>query len=127
MFKFKVGQHVWFLIAPLDATEDPEYLEGIITRRYTDDDVIHGSPDGLYEIRVEGNDSFRGMYDREERDLYGSLKDLQKDVTNDLRGDVQYFEKEIFRLKEQLTKTRVARRVAKQRLDKWLKRCEEQK
>ena len=125
MFKFKIGQHVWFLVGPPDDYEAPEYLEGVIIRRYTDDDVIHGSPYALYEIKVEGNDSSRGIYDREESDLYGSLKDLQKDVTKDLRGDVQYFEKEIFRLKEQLTKTRAACRVAKQRLDNWLKRCEE--
>ena len=125
MFKFKIGQRVFFLIGLPDCDEDPEYLEGVITRRYTDDDVIHGSPDALYEIKVEGSDSSRGTYDREERDLYGSLKDLQKDVTKDLRGDVQYFDKEIFRLKEQLTKGRAARRMAKKRLDKWLKRCEE--
>jgi hypothetical protein len=122
MFKFKIGQHVWFLIGSLDDNEDPDFLHGTITRCYTED-LFHGSPDAYYEIGVDGD----GFYDREERDLYGSLSELQKAVAKDLRGDVQYFDKESFRLKEQLMKTRAARRMAKKRLDNWLKRCENEK
>ena len=86
MFKFKVGQHVWFLIGPLDDDEDPDFLHGTITKCYADEDCIHGSPDAYYEIRVDGDD----IYDREEGDLYGSLAELQKAVTEDLRGNIMY-------------------------------------
>jgi len=62
MSKFKIGQRVFFLIGPLDCDEDPEYLEGVITRRYTDDDVIH-YPGYECDWKWAGGDVDWCMYD----------------------------------------------------------------
>lgn len=126
MFKFKVGQHVFFLVDPyLEVTDAPEYLEGVITRCYINEDTPHGSPDAYYEIKVEGNKNDRGIYDREEVYLYSSLKDLQEDVTGALMDDVEYWEKEIIRQIEQLSEVRAECRAARKRFKDWQKKCKE--
>lgn len=126
MFKFKIGQRVWFLVDPyLEVADEPEYLEGVITRRYIDEDTPHGSPDAYYTIKVEGNENDRGIYDREERDLYSSLKDLQEDVTGALMDDVEYYEKEVIQQKEQLSEAREDCRAARKRLRNWQQKCKE--
>lgn len=113
MFKYKIGQHVWFLVGPLGEDEDPEYLEGDITKQYVDDDH-HGSPDALYEIQAAD-----GVYERAEEDLYASFDELDKAVTADLQYCVDHARKRIKELKEELTEARADREAAKQRLVRW--------
>lgn len=113
MFKYKIGQHVWFLVGPMAEDEDPEYLEGFITKQYVDDDH-HGSPDALYEIRAAGD-----FYDREESDLYASFDELDKAVTEDLQYWVNQARKRVKEIKEELTEARADREAAKQRLARW--------
>lgn len=117
MFKFKIGQHVWFLVGPMGEDEDPEYLEGDITKQYVDDDH-HGSPDALYEIQAAGD-----LYDREEADLYASFDELNKDVTEDLQYWVNHARQRVKELKEELTEARVDKAAAEKRLRDWNLRC----
>ena len=114
MFKFKIGQHVWFLVGPMGEDEDPEYLEGFITRQYVDDH--HGSPDALYELQAAD-----GVYERAEEDLYASFDDLNKAVTTELQYCVDHARKRIKELKEELTEARADRKAAKKRLARWEK------
>lgn len=116
MFKYKIGQHVWFLVGPMADDEDPEYLEGDITKQYVDDDH-HGSPDALYEIQVAGD-----LYDREESDLYASFDELIKAVTEDLQGWVDYARRRVKAIKEELDEACADREAAKRRLARWAKR-----
>lgn len=125
MFKFKIRQRVFFLVGPLAEDEDPEYLEGVVTNRYMDDDIPNRSPDFYYEIKVEGNKADRGTYVRAEEDLYGSLKELQEDVEGDLMDEVEFFEKEIISLKDDLSKMREDCRAARRKLRKWQQKCKE--
>jgi len=119
MFKYKIGQHVWFLLGPMAEDEDPEYLEGFITRQYVDDDH-HGSPDALYEIQAAGD-----LYDREEYDLYASFDELNKAVTEDLQYWVDHAKQLIKKLKEELHEARSEAVVAKKRLARWVERSQE--
>lgn len=122
MFKFKIGQHVWFLVGPMsigpmaDDDDDTEYLEGFITRQYVDDDH-HGSPDALYEIQA-GDD----LYDREESDLYASFDELNKAVTADLQYWVDHTRQRVEEVKEELAVACTDREVAEQRLAEWVER-----
>ena len=116
MFKYKIGQHVWFLLGPMAEDEDPEYLEGFITRQYVDDDH-HGSPDALYEIQAAGD-----LYDREEYDLYASFDELNKAVTADLQYWVDHTRQRVEEIKEELAVACTDREVAKQRLAEWVER-----
>ena len=113
MFKYKIGQHVWFLVGPMGEDEDPEYLEGYITKQYVDDDH-HGSPDALYEIQ-SGDD----FWERDEEDLYASFDELDKAVTEDLQYWVDHARQRVKELKEELTEARADRKAAKQRLARW--------
>jgi hypothetical protein len=113
MFKYNIGQHVWFLVGSMSDEEDPEYLEGDITKQYVDDDH-HGSPDALYEIQA-GDD----LYDREEADLYASFDELNKAVTEDLQYWVDHARKRVKEIKEELNEARADRKAAKQRLARW--------
>lgn len=113
MFKYKIGQHVWFLLGPMTDEEDPEYLEGDITKQYVDDDH-HGSPDALYEIQTAD-----GVYDRAEEDLYASFDELSEDVTDDLEYWAGQAVQRVKELKEELTEARADREAAKQRLERW--------
>lgn len=115
MFKFKIGQHVWFLVGPMLDDEDPEYLEGDITKQYVDDDH-HGSPDALYEIQAAD-----GIYERDEEDLYASFEELNKAVTADLKYWVERDTERIKDLKEKLVLVRASREAAKGRLERWEK------
>ena len=116
MFKYKTGQHVWFLLGPMAEDEDPEYLEGIITKQYVDDDH-HGSPDALYEIQ-SGDD----LYDREESDLYATFDELNKAVTADLQYWVDHAQQRVQEIKEELDEACTDREAAKQRLARWVER-----
>ena len=120
MFKFKIGQHVWFLIGPLDDDEGPDFLHGIITRRYTEA-PFYDSPDAYYEIVVEGD----GFYDREEGDLYGSFAELQKAVTEDLRGDIKYYEERVREIRTELKEACTDVSVSKRRLKVWQRTCQD--
>ena len=116
MFKYKIGQIVWFLVGPMGEDEDPEYLEGFITRQYVDDDH-HGSPDALYEIQ-SGDD----LYDREESDLYASFDELSTAVTADLQYWVDHARKRVKEIKEELDEAWTDWEAAKQRLARWAER-----
>ena len=122
MFKYNVGQHVWFLvgpmsIGPLSDDEDPEYLEGFITKRYTGDEW-YTSPNAVsYEIQ-SGED----VYDREEGDIYPSFDELNKAVTEDLQYWVDHTEQRIKEVEEKLTELRTDGCEAKQRLARWVER-----
>lgn len=115
MFKYKIGQHVWFLVGPMADDEDPEYLEGDITGRYTDDEW-HDSPTGVYELQ-SGDD----LYERDEEDLYASFDELNKDVIEDLQYWVDHARKRVKEIKNELTEARADREAAKQRLARWEK------
>ena len=121
MFKFKIGQHVWFRIGPSDDDEDLDFLHGTITRRYTEA-PFYGSPDAYYEIGVEGD----GFYDREEGDLYGSFAELQKAVTEELRGNIEYHEGRVREISAELKEARAAVSVYKRRLRAWQRTCQDQ-
>ena len=115
MFKFKVGQHVWFLIGPLDDDKDPDFLHGTIMKCYTEEAVYHGSPAACYEISVADD----GIYDKEEMYLYGSFAELQKAVTEDLRGNIMYHEGRVRRASAALKAARTDVSTAKRRLKAW--------
>lgn len=117
MFKYKIGQHIWFLVGPLGYDEDPEYLEGCITKQYIDDDDHHGSPDALYKIQAAGV-----IYDREESDLYASFDELNKAVTGDLQYRVDHARRRVEEIKEELDEACAAKEAAKQRLARWVER-----
>ena len=121
MFKFNIGQHVWFLVGPMSIgpmadDDDPEYLEGYITKQYVDDDH-HGRPDGVYEIQ-SGND----VYERYEGDLYASFDELNKAVTEDLQYWVDCTRQRVEEVKEELDEACTDREVAEQRLAEWVER-----
>lgn len=121
MFKFKIGQHVWFLVGPMSVgpmadDDDPEYLEGDITKQYVDDDH-HGSPDAWYKIQAAGV-----IYDREESDLYASFDELNEAVTANLQYWADYTRQRVEEVKEELAVACADREVAKQRLDEWVER-----
>lgn len=120
MFKFKIGQHVWFLPGSLDDDEDLDFLHGTITRRYTEA-PFHGSPDACYEIRVDGD----GIFDIEEEDLYGSLAELHKAVTEDLRGDIEYHEDRVREIRAELKEALTDISTSKRRLKAWQQKCNE--
>lgn len=117
MFKFKIGQHVWFLLGPMTDEEDPEYLEGDITRQYVDDDH-HGSPDALYEIQTAD-----GVYDRAEEDIYESFDELREAVTDDLEYWVDQAAQRVKDIKEELAEARIDKAAAEKRLRDWNNRC----
>lgn len=112
MFKFKIEQHVWFLIGPM---KDPEYLEGVITKQIAVAD-LHGSPDAVYEIQTAD-----GTYDRDEEDLYASFDELCSAVANYLEYEVRHAEKRIREINQELSGARVNLSIAKKRLAKWEK------
>lgn len=116
MFKFKIGQHVWFLVGPMEEGEDPEYLEGDIIKQYVDDDH-HGSPDAWYKIQAADV-----IYDREEAGLYASFDELNKAVTADLQYWADYTRKRVKEIKKKLDEACADREAAKQRLARWEKR-----
>lgn len=113
MFKFAINQHVWFLVGPMSDDEDPEYLEGDITKRYTDDEW-HDSPVNMYEIQSGGD-----IYERDEEDLYASFEELDKAVTEDLQYWVDHARQRVKEIKEELAKARADREAAKKRLARW--------
>ena len=116
MFKFKIGQHVWFLVFRQRADEDPEYLEGYITKQYVDDDH-HGSPDAWYKIQAADV-----LYERAEEDLYASFDELSTAVTADLQGWVDYARRRVKAIKEELDEAWADEEAAKQRLARWAER-----
>ena len=115
MFKYKIGQHVWFLVGPMSDDEDPEYLEGDITTRDMDE-TIRGEPTPVYEIQA-----FDGIYERDEEDLYASFEELNKAETEDLQYWVDQASQRIKELKEELAEARAKRDAAKGRLARWEK------
>ena len=117
MFKFNIGQHVWFLISDPATEENPEYLEGDITKRYIDDEW-HGSPDAVYEIQTSD-----GVYEREECDLYASFDELRAAVDEDLEYWVGIAGKRIKEITEELAEARVDKAAAEKRLRDWNRRC----
>lgn len=116
MFKYKIGQIVWFLLGPMGEDEDPEYLEGFIIKQ----DAVancHGSPDAVYEIQA-GDD----IYERDEEDLYASFDELNKAVTEDLQYWVDHARQRVKEVKEDLDEACADREAAKQRLARWVER-----
>ena len=116
MFKFKVGQHVWFLVGPISDYGDPEYLEGDITKQYVDDDH-HGSPDAWYKIQAAD-----GMYDGEESALYASFDELYCATTKELKYGVLHAEFRVIRAKRDLADARDYLRASEKRLARWEKK-----
>ena len=117
MFRFRIGQHVWFLVGPMSDDEDPEYLEGDITKRYIDDEW-HGSPDGIYEIQTSA-----GVYERDEGDLYASFDELRAAVDEDLEYWVGIAGQRIKETAEELAEAHVDKAAAEKRLRDWNRRC----
>lgn len=116
MFKYKIGQHVWFLISDPATEEDPEYLEGNIIKQDAVAD-LHGSPDAVYEIRAVD-----GVYERDEEDLYASFDELSTAVTEDLQYWIDHARQRVKEIKEELDEAWADKEAAKQRLARWAER-----
>ena len=121
MFKFAINQHVWFLISDPATEEDPEYLEGTISKRFCRPD-LDGSDAAVYEIQVKDGDH-NDYYDRGEEDIYESFDELREAVTDDLEYWISQADQRVKDIKEELAEARVDKAAAEKRLRDWNRRC----
>ena len=117
MFKFKIGQHVWFLLGPMAQGGDLEYREGDITKQ----DAVanfHGSPDAVYEIQASD-----GVYERDEREIYASFDEVCAVVDANLEYQVCMAGQRIEEIAKELQEALANQEAAEKRLRDWNSRC----
>ena len=108
--KFKKGQTVYFLVDPefYDDECDGEILQGVITRRYMQDDAP------CYDLHTSD-----GEYERLEEDLYATREETEKVVEEyftECRSDA---EQHIAEAREQLTYAKSYLANLNRRINHW--------